>query len=43
MKAYSGVEVKLHTFLTFVLDGIEWIPSPGWVDPITSFVGRNFG
>lgn len=25
MKEYVGVKVKLHTFLTMVLEGYEWL------------------
>jgi hypothetical protein len=27
MKTYWGVEVKLHTFLTSALDGVQWLAS----------------
>ena len=27
MKAHGGVEVQLHSELTLVLDGGEWLPS----------------
>jgi hypothetical protein len=53
MKAYGGVDVLIHIFLTSALAGGEWsashtgrfTPSKGWVDPragLDDVVGRKF-
>jgi hypothetical protein len=30
MKAYGGVDVQIHIFLTSALAGGEWTPEPVW-------------
>jgi hypothetical protein len=49
MKAYWGVEIYLHTFLTSALDGREWSASrPGRFNPterapVTHWIGGWVG
>jgi hypothetical protein len=44
MKAYWGVEVQLHAFLTLALDGGEWsAPRPVHFTPSESAPGRRLG
>jgi hypothetical protein len=40
MKAYGGVDVQIHIFLTLVLVGGEWSASrPGRFTPSTHWIG----
>jgi hypothetical protein len=45
MKTYGGVDVEVHVFLIWALDGSEWSSSglghftPGKIFPVTYWVG----
>jgi hypothetical protein len=40
MKAYGGMDVQIHIFLTSALAGVEWLAShPGRFTPGTHWIG----